>query len=254
MDEDTKNLIGKGLKLAGQFLEDKPSEQALLTEYQVCQQDQNANVQSYWTLSGIFIAFTSVLLGGLIYGVLSNKDLLKYIIQPGLSSDKRELLMLGMITVVLGAAVLVILWILRGWLKRVNLASHLHYKRMREIELKLGLRKSFLIEGLDNWKNLKKQMNSEEGGKNLIRELNTFYEKWNGREEIPKRYEPSSSTWHHRWIIYTLLVLWFFVLVAGCSLVYLSECGIAFWALLSFLVILCMIILLWGKRKKDNIL
>ena len=135
-----------------------PSEQALLAEYQACHQAINSGSSSYWTLAGIFIGFTSAILGGLIYGVISNQTLTQILLKHIHSTDNREFLMLGIIAWVLSMAILIILYFLKGWLNRYNFLSSLYYKRIREIEIDLGMRKSFIAPAIDDWNILKPEL------------------------------------------------------------------------------------------------
>ena len=117
-------------------------DQIQLVEYQVCQQSQNSTTQSYWTLSGIFIGISSILLGGLIFGILSNNLSINTPI---------NITTLRLIITVLGAGIIIILLFLWLWLKRVNYLTDRGYERMREIELDLGMWKSLRVTAIDEW-------------------------------------------------------------------------------------------------------
>ena len=58
--------IPKILRLASKYFEDEPSEQALLTEYQVCQREKHSQASTYWTIAGIFFSFLTVFAGYLL--------------------------------------------------------------------------------------------------------------------------------------------------------------------------------------------
>ena len=151
MSEDRKKLIGKALKKAGELLDDEPSEQALLTEYSSCQQDNIAASSNYWTVTGIFIAVSSALLGGIIYAITSTSsfiDVLQSDPTSRLSSQNHVTLVLASI---MGIIVIMILSSLRLRLRRVRFLQQLNFERMREIESKLGIRKSWRVHGIDHW-------------------------------------------------------------------------------------------------------
>ncbi len=118
-------------------------EQAWLVEYQVCQQDANSTSSNYWTLAGIFIGVSSVLLAGIIYGVLANNNGF-YAIDC----------ILRTIVTIFGVAIITILLFLWFWLKRVNYLADRYYDRMHEIEIKLGMHKNFRITAIDEWTRL----------------------------------------------------------------------------------------------------
>jgi hypothetical protein len=110
--------------------------QALMTEYQVCQHDNNTSAQNYWLLSSIFIGGSSAVLGWLLYALLTRPDL-----DPTLISAT-------------GGAMIAILIFLKGWAKRIQYLADRNYERMREIELELGMWKSWRIHSLDRWTEL----------------------------------------------------------------------------------------------------
>ena len=118
--------------------------QAWLTEYQVCQHDNSSSSLGYWTLAGIFIGISSVLLAGLVYGMLANIQELTIIGAKYAST-------LRIIICGLGAGMIIILIFLCFWSKRENYLADRNYERMREIELQLGMWKSWKICVLDLW-------------------------------------------------------------------------------------------------------
>ncbi len=214
-----------------------------LTEYQVCQQDQNSEVQSYWTLTGIFVGFTSVLLGGLIYGVLSNYQLFKIILEPAPKS--KELLILGIISWVLSMAVILILYFLWEWLKRVNFNSQLKFKRMRGIEFKLGMRMNFLVQAMDDWDKLKPEIEKlakeDKKSENDLKEsLKDFY--ITHKDQIESTYKLPSGRWHHRWIFGTLMFVWGLILGKSIYLIFLSDYCLAFGLSIGFVIVIWLVI------------
>ena len=216
-------------------------EQAWLVEYQALQNDNSSSSLSYWTLAGIFIGFTSAILGGLIYGVLSNCQLLKIILGIEYSETNREFLMLGIISWVLSMVVLIILYFLKGWLKRNNFLSQLNYKRMRQIEIKLNMRKAHIVRAIDDWAKLTQEKESE-----IKDYLKEFYQ--THKEQIERDYILPSGIWHHRWIFGALFFLWGLLFVASIYLLCQYACCLA----VSFAVIgviFWLAILLWEKIK-----
>jgi len=206
MDEDVKNIIGKGLKLVGQLFDGDPPEQALLTEYEVCQSQSDTLGLQYWTLAGIFIGFTSALLGGLIYGIVSNKDLLNLILYP--KQNSRELLLIGLILWLISAAVLVILYFLKGWLKRINHIIRINYYRMRDIEIIFGMKKVWLANTIDEGYECK----------NWNTEIKEFFDRH--KYNVEKKWERPSGTWHCDGIFCTLRFLWTLTLLTGFAVLY----------------------------------
>lgn len=204
--------IPKALRKLSEYLEDEPSEQALLTEYQACQQYNSSSSQSYWTLTGIFIGFSSVLLGSLLYGFTHNK----------------ERLILGIVTCVISVAVLLILYFLNGWLKRVSFLQQMNFYRMRDIERALGMWASWRVHGVDNWKDKDfdtKKIPCREDRKRLLKykplgyEQRNFWQYWSDKQ----RYE-GSSDWHYNGIFCVLFILWSLVLLGGLYSLFSYSC------------------------------
>lgn len=200
--------------------------QAWLTEYQVCQEAHHSHVVGYWTLSGIFIGFTSVLLGGLILGILSNESLSSVILNPKLpQTQSREFLIVGLIVSLVSMAVLIILYFLKRWLVRIDFLIFVNYLRMHEIELRVGMRQGVRIKGLEHWESLKDEAAKLEVGEEkmhkLKEELNKIYRII---EQDGIKYERPSHRWHHKKIFLTLFGLWSSVLVGGLLLLYFFHC------------------------------
>jgi hypothetical protein len=226
-------------------------EQIALAEYQVCQQSQNSTTQSYWTLSGIFIGFTSALLGGLIYGVLSNNELIQILLKNEVSINNKEFLVVGIIAWVLSMVVLIVLYFLKGWLKRVNFLTQLNYKRMREIEFKLKMRKSSIVHAIDDWDKLKVELEklAKVDKASIINDLKEFYK--THKKQIEERYELPSGRWHHKWIFGALFFLWGLLLAVSIYLLYQFACCLA--ASLAIIgVIVWLSILFWEEIKTKH--
>ena len=134
--EIRKNNIAEVLGLLSKFLKDEPSDEALLKEYEVCQQAINANASRYWTIVGIFIPISTAVLAWVFYTITSYRLFFN-------SNAEWLVLVLGVVIIV----ILVLLWF---WLKRVNLFISISYFRMREIERKLGMLKNLTVDWVDH--------------------------------------------------------------------------------------------------------
>ena len=227
----------------------KPSENALLTEYQVLQQDASSSNTSFWTMTGIFVGFTSALLGGLVLGILSNKDMTGVILNG--SEGSKEFLMLGIITWVIAMLVLVILCFLKSWYRRDRFLWQLNYRRMRQIELTLGMRFNLLISGLEEWKRLEAEIASwveSEQQETLKYEIKQEVEKL--RIDMSQLYEPRTGRWHITGIFYTLIIVWALVLVGSFFLLYRYNCVWTI-AMLVLTFVICLFILM--KKPKRHL-
>jgi hypothetical protein len=150
--------------------QDKTSEQALLAEYQACQQDNSATGSRYWTITGIFMGFSSALLGGVVFAIISSSnfpDILKSDLQNGLSTQTHVSLVLAS---VIGIFMIIILSLLRLRLRRVRFLQQLNFERMREIEEMLGIHKNWRVHGIDHWDNKSKDFDKKitDENKNLL--------------------------------------------------------------------------------------
>lgn len=185
----------------------KPSEQALLTEYQVCQQYISERATSYWTLTGIFIGFSSVLLGALIYGFLS--------------SPNKESILFGVATCVISTAVLVIFYFLKFWLKRVSFLQQINFHRMRDIERDLGMWQSWRVHGVDHWRGSQfdSEITEEDSTRLFSYQPPGFWQYWRDKQ----RYE-GSSNFLYKAIFYTLFGMWALVFVCGLILLCYCSC------------------------------
>ena len=221
----------------------QPSENALLVEYQACQHDNNSSASTYWTLAGIFIGISSVLLGGLLYGILSNIQIITKI-SPNDASTLR------IIISALGAAIIIILLFLYLWLKRVGYLMDKNYQRMREIELKLGMWKSWRVHIRDQWNKMMpkklrfkgffkssvelsdEQMNQiwaqvlEKEKKGLSKEYHGLLEEKQeklidlcDRSRLLPWYKHPTRDTHYKVIFFTLIVVWVFFIVMAFQII-----------------------------------
>ncbi len=208
----------------------------LLTEYQVCQQYNSSSAQSYWTITGIFIGFSSVLLGGLLYGILSNNLLLQTILHIVMQKDLQALAqkmavdipvkvmqvkVAAFVVLVLSAAIILVYYFLLRWLKRVQFLKLRHFERIHELELKLRMQSSIRIHAIDHWNIWKdideKELESRDRNiKERIEELRLG--NWCDISRNNEEDEQPSRTLHYKGIIFTLLGLWITLAVTAVFL------------------------------------
>jgi hypothetical protein len=202
-------------------------EHAWLVEYQACQQESDSNSSNFWTLASIFIGFSSALLGVLLYGMLANIDTITKIIGG-------DAWTLGIIITVVGLGMVSILIFLWFWLKRTQYLMDRNYERMREIELELKMQKSWRVNILDKWRELKLQKPYTLYEKNIDDIWNKLLPKL--RERLPEKYyaklderknefvqlciitpiqhcyERPSRYWNIKFILGILIGLWVFLI------------------------------------------
>ncbi len=113
--------------------EKKPSEQALLAEYQVCQREASDAVSSSWQSGIILFVTTLTLAGTIIYGLLNTN-----------ASIYRTMLIfiLGIFSVTL-----LIVW--KKYLTRQHFVRRVMFHRMQEVERDRELRKCLYVSFLD---------------------------------------------------------------------------------------------------------
>jgi len=128
--------------------------QAWLTEYQVCQQDSEAESTRYWTIFGIFISVNTAIIGGLIYGVF-NTLFINAILKGENIPD--TLVKLTILTILFVAIILITIF-LESWLKRTNYLIQNNDRRMYEIEIELGMWKNLRIHINDKWNMVRKKL------------------------------------------------------------------------------------------------
>ena len=231
MNEDKIRFVGKALKKAGELLEHEPSEQALLTEYQVCEQDNEANSQSYWTLAAIFIGLSTALLGGLLYAVITNDTLLNLLINM---NETVTIRIVSIIALILGISMIIILQKLRGWLSRIQFNQRINQERMREIELELGMKMEWRKLAVNKWNEISRCKRNKIDNprkrwsilrKKLKDEINPKYHTqlkelkehllYLVSNKSNRYYETRSSKKHFPWIIQTLMFLWVLIVTSA---------------------------------------
>jgi hypothetical protein len=178
----------------------------LRTEYQVCQQSADANGSSFWTLSGIFIAFSSVLLSGVIFGLLSNNSLLDEYVKTSTFSASASIFTARILTIILGIGMIIIYLALRRWQKRVRFLAKIKYERMNQLELELNMQQGMLVQGIDDWDMLPKEQQERLTTLNL--------KKWCDEKRKSKEYETPSRRTHFPIVMNTLIGLWIFTILA----------------------------------------
>ena len=108
-----------------------PSESALLTEYQGCQQYIDSAASRDWQIASIVWAAA---LAGLFFAAFDGHDKATAII-----------------TTFIAFVVIATLWIFSRMVARMVFFQKACMQRMREIELKLGMRRNIYFSVLDNW-------------------------------------------------------------------------------------------------------
>ena len=220
----------------------EPAKEALLTEYEACQHDNDSSSLSYWTLAGIFIGVSSALLAGLIYGLLSNsilfQILLKVLLRESVpNSESRQIVALSIVILVLGAAIIIILKKLKQWLRRVRFLQQLNYERLREIELELGMWKSWRVHSIDEWQDIQRGKPCDNKiwniiGNKLKENLNIKYSELLDKREYavtelvkppyPAKYERPTSRGVFNWILRTIISLWIIFLGFSIALMIMA--------------------------------
>jgi len=112
---------------------EEPTEDALLREYQTCQQEATLCVQASWQSGLIFFVTTLALAGAIISGLV-NTDFTWY----------RLFLIVG-----LGIVSIILLLVWDQYLLRQNFVRLVMLYRMEQIERRLGLRKNLYTRFLD---------------------------------------------------------------------------------------------------------
>jgi len=126
--------------------------QALLTEYQACQNDVNSESANYWSMARIFYGISTALLVALIFWVVANPEVFttfvavlskgRYATLKG-ESSLLSIKLLNLIILLASVVTISISHFLRGWLNRVSFLQQINFRRMRDIELELGMWKSW---------------------------------------------------------------------------------------------------------------
>lgn len=225
---------------------EKLTDEALLVEYQVCQEDNSAIFQGFWTLAAIFIGLSSVFFAGLIYAVIANESLLSILL---CHNEPRKTVVIGVIALIIGIANVVILKKLKGWHKRIMLNQRVNLKRMLEIEFQLGMQRGWQHRAIDEWykkcggkkptedseevwKELKplleKEIDPRKSAGNLdtlkddlVNLIQRYFPK--GHDKDRDKYELPSSEKHFPCILYTMILLWVLVAVMAAFLIIIAA-------------------------------
>lgn len=207
MDENKWKIIGKALKKVGELIEDEPSEQALLTEYQTLQQDVNASGSSYWTLASIFIGISSALFLGSVFAVITNESLYQAWLKQ-LQGESYQIQALQTMVIVIAIFVVLMLSFVRLWLRRVTFLRQINFARMQEIESLLGMWKSRMVHGIDHWKVKAYDFDDEVSDKSRL----TAYKpkSWWSSWKEGRRYAPPSGRYYNG-IFAVLIFIWLYI-------------------------------------------
>jgi hypothetical protein len=125
-----------------------PDEQrrAWLTEYQVCQQHNDAIGSQAWVSTTIFLTINVALLSGLFYTLIT-RIILENPCLLNVSLSLRVLTLVGFTALSIGIIVILKKWV--NWLKRMRFTVSINYERMGQIEQFLGMRKHTMCYELD---------------------------------------------------------------------------------------------------------
>ena len=122
----------------------KPTDQALLVEYHMCQLQANTSSRRSWQSAGIILAAglagLTILIGGFLSGEAFMSDV-----------ELRNQLAIKIVITVFVPIMIVVLELLRKIVRREVFFQRVCYRRMREIEAKLGLRRALYVNILDKW-------------------------------------------------------------------------------------------------------
>jgi len=99
-----------------------PSEQALLAEYQVCQDARNEQSSSFWTFAGIFLGLSGAALGFIVPYIFKIHD------------NRFRILV-----IIIGFLMILIYVLIMGYLKHINGINRSFTDRMKQIEVHLGM-------------------------------------------------------------------------------------------------------------------
>ena len=169
---------------------EKPSEHALLVEYQACQHEASATGSYSWQ-SGIIFFVTTLTLAGVAITLLARADTSLY----------RFLVIFA-----LGAFSITLLYAWNTYLSRQHLIRNIMFDRMRMIEKQKGLRKNLYVDFLDkatenDWKS-EKWSPLEENERKML---------WEKYRKDPGR-KPRGFKWVS-WVTWAAIIAWVVVLV-----------------------------------------
>ncbi|MFC1896947.1 hypothetical protein ACFLX8_00010 [Chloroflexota bacterium] len=194
-------------------VEDQQRTDSRLAEYQVCQQSVNIHGSSYWSMTGIFIAFSSVLLSAIIFGLISNEALFDELSHVKFFEASKQVVVFRVLVTIIGLIILGIYFTLWRWLQRVRYLQQANYRRMREIEIKSGMHIGLLITGIDDWNKLtaeeQQYLTALEKGEERCKE-----------QKGDKLYASPTSRWNHK-VIFALLALLWVIMIPSVWLLYL---------------------------------
>ena len=194
-------------------------EEILLKEYEVCQRDADASARNFWTTFGFFVSFSTAIIGGMIaFGIRT-----QYI-------NEIHPIWLGLI-LIFGIIVLIVLCFLKSWLERVNYFIGSNNRRMRDIEIELGMEKNLRVWALDKWEKLCREENKEQYEtlrKKIVQNFEFISDEKKQRianceEPLPDDYKPPATgrKVFFRKLFYPLISIWgILVLLIFALLIY----------------------------------
>ena len=134
---------------------DKEKREILLKEYEICQQDNQAQLSRYWTIFSIFVSIITAVIGGLVYG-LFNTNIIKTLL---IGEDFPYTIVKFTIIFIFLLGIFIITTFLEFSLNRVYYIIQNNIQRMLEIEIELDMWKELSIYIFDKWNRIKKKLN-----------------------------------------------------------------------------------------------
>jgi len=220
-------------------VEDQQRTDSRLAEYQVCQQSVNYHGATFWNMTSMFIAFSSVLLSAIIFGLISNEALFNELIHVKFFEASKQVVVFRVLVTIIGLIILGIYFTLWRWLKRVRYLQQTHYRRMREIEIKSGMHIGLLITGIDDWN----ELTTEE--QQALEVLKKGKEWCVEQRKNMKIYASPTSKWNHKAIFGLLALLWVLI-IPSVWLLYLWYYK---YILIVLIVLYVLAFIYWSKIK-----
>jgi len=173
----------------------------LLKEYELCQQLIISIGHQMWTSTTIFMSVNVAILGWVAYGIITKGALV--------GNSIFLILALG-----LGIIIILVFWM--GWINRMHFLTRINFRRMRDIEIVLGMSKTSMSNSLDEW-NRRSENDRATVLENLPEEqrikfnelLNEFPSKrWWDFWRTSRRYDPPRGFDGLKWIAVIMIIIW----------------------------------------------
>jgi MFS superfamily sulfate permease-like transporter len=174
--------------------------QAWFTEYELCQSHINSIGSQVWVSTTIFLSINVTLLGGILYGILTNEAFFEAIKTECLP---RQILLVCLAITILGAGIIFILYCWQKWLKRMKFQAAANFERMNRIESILTMERHTIVRMFDKYSEGKLTKQEEKVFKKFLEtyDLKDKYSKPSGFDGLIK-------------IAWTIIALWI-LFIAG---------------------------------------